>query len=68
MSETQVLPIKADAEEYHAPRVASPVNSGVLVPVNLPISAVGPRVEITRDPPTDRAEEPPLPMAEDRVA
>ena len=41
--------------------------SGVLVPVDPPVE-VGLRVEIARDPPADRAEEPPLLMAKDRVA
>jgi len=62
---SQALPIVVDAEEYHSPWVAT--LSGILVPVDLPV-VVGPRVEIARDPPANRAEEPPLPMAENRVA
>jgi hypothetical protein len=54
--------------EYLPPRVATPVqSSGVLIPIDAP-STSGPRVEIARDPPADRAEEPPKMMAEDRVS
>jgi len=65
------LPIEVD--EYQAPRVATPrpSGSGVLVPIDPPV--VGPRREISQDPPMDRAESVPventvpLPMAEDRA-
>ena len=69
---TKALPIEVD-NEYQAPRVATPrpSGSGVLVPIDLPM--VGPRREISQDPPMDRAESVPvenavpLPIAEDRA-
>jgi len=66
---SQSRPFEVEEEsEYLPPCVATPVNtSGVLIPIDAPV-ATGPRVEIERDPPADRAEEPPKMMAEDHVS